>query len=125
MGHFEEFCKATPKNKHGYVPDLIDVEFDFIRDCATVAYLRDLGNHDAADNYYFFSDELKNEYYSALEIVMQDEVDKFNQAIDDERAKNLELIDDNAWIGIIDPDYKWQHFNQAMYDSGHKPSDFA
>ena len=120
MNHFKAFCKATPKNEHGYVPDVIDMEFDTIRDQATVAYLRDLGNHEAADNYYFFSDDLKNEYYSAIEIVMQDEVDKFNQSIDDKK-----LVDDHKMISLCDPEYRWQHFNQAMYDAGHKESDFV
>lgn len=118
MSHFEEFCKATPKNKHGYVPDVIDMEFDTIRDHATVAYLRDLGNNEEADNYYFFSDDLKNEYYSAVEILMQDEVDKFNDKIDNERAAQQEPE------SYIDEGYKFQHFNQAMFDAGHKASDF-
>lgn len=125
MGHFEEFCKATPKNKHGYMPDIIDLPSNAVKDWAVVSYLRDTGNATSASYFYMLSDAQKNEYYAKYESAMQDEVDKFNQAIDDERAKNLELIDDTTWIGIIDPDYKWQHFNQAMYDSGHKPSDFA
>lgn len=125
MNHFEEFCKATPKNKHGYMPDIIDLPSNALKDWAVSAYLCDIGDLYGASMYYIMSDSRKNEYYSKHESAMQDEVDKFNQAIDDERAKNLELIDDTAWIGIIDPDYKWQHFNQAMYDAGHRESDFA
>lgn len=119
MNHFELFCKSTPKNEHGYVPDLLDMESDSVRDQATVAMLRDMNNYHAADDFHFFGDELKGEYYRSLEVVMQDEVDKFNDKIDYERAAQPEPE------SYIDEDYKFQHFNQAMFDASHKPSDFC
>lgn len=120
MSHFEEFCKATPKNDHGYVPDLLDMGSDLIRDQATVAYLRDMNNYQSADMFHFFADDMKGEYYRSLEIVMQDEVDKFNQQIDDAKEDAKE---DHPYA--IDHEYKYQHFNQAMFDAGMKPSDFC
>jgi hypothetical protein len=119
MNHFEAFCQATPKNENGYVPDLLDMGSDAIRDQAVVAYLRDIKNYHAADDFHFFGDDMKGEYYRALEIVMQDEVDKFNQKIDDAKEAAKE---DHPYA--IDSEYKYQHFNQAMFDAGMKPSDF-
>lgn len=119
MNHFEAFCQATPKNERGYVPDLLDMGSDLIRDQATVAYLRDMNNYHAADDFHFFSDDMKGEYYRSLEIVMQDEVDKFNQKIDDARGK---LAPDTSYF---DDHWKYSGTNVEMFDAGHKPSDFC
>lgn len=122
MNHFQAFCKATPKNEHGYMPDIIDLASDAVKDWAVVSYLRDIGDYSASE-FYFLTVEQKNAFYAKYESSMQDEVDKFNQAIDD--AKESALLDDRTMISLCDPEYKWQHFNQAMYDHGHKESDFA
>lgn len=120
MTKFKAFLMSIPRNKNGYAPDLLDMESDRVRDMATIAYLIDLGNFDAAETFHFFSDEQKNEYYSSLEILMQDEIDKFNDEIG--AKKEVLMIQE---FHLFDANYKYQHFNQAMYDAGHKPADFC
>lgn len=119
MNHFEAFCKATPKNKHGYVPDLLDMESDLIRDQATVAMLRDLNRYHDAEDYRLYSDDMKGEFYRSLELVMQDEVDKFNDKIDKDR---IESMQDDAYF---DAHWKYTGTNSAMFDAGFKSSDFC
>jgi hypothetical protein len=129
MSKFQSFCKNIHKNKHGYVPDLLDLESDQFRDLAMAAFLDDKFGAGAGARYLSaVSDKAAiNDIYAVHESECQDAIDAYNQTIDDERekAKNLELIDDDAWISMIDPDYKYRHFNQSMFDAGHKPSDFC
>lgn len=112
MSHFEEFCKATPKNKHGYMPDIIDLASNAVKDWAVVSYLRDNGSSYSASIFYFLSDDQKNEYYAKYESAMQDEVDKFNDKIDYERAAQPEPE------SYIDVGLQMADFNQAEIDAG-------
>lgn len=130
MSHFKEFCDSTPKNKDGYVPDLLDLVAQGFGDLCMASYLSDKlsSNYNNYGEYYMsLSNTSKNIIYSSNELACQDAIDAYNQAIDDarEKAKNLELMDDHTFISLIDPDYKYRHFNQAMFDAGHKESDFA
>lgn len=125
MSYFKEFCESIHKTKAGYVPDLLDLESDDLRDLCMAAFIADLNGTYLADRYIKSYD--KNDVYSRYESRCQDAIDAYNQAIDDarEKAENLELIDDHTWIGMLDPHYKFRNFNQAMYDAGHKPTDFS
>ncbi len=125
MSHFKEFCDSIPKNKHGYVPDLLDMDNDDLRDMAMAAFIADLNGVHLADRYIKSYD--KNDVYSSYESRCQDAIDAYNQGIDDarENSKNLELMADHTFISLIDPNYKYRNFNQEMYDSGMKPSDFC
>jgi len=129
MNKFHSFCKNIHKTKAGYVPDLLDLESDELRDLAMAAFLDDKFGAGAGARYLnAVSDKaVINDMYAVHESACQDAIDAYNQTIDDERkkAKNLELIDDHVFISMIDPDYKFRHFNQDMFDAGHKPSDFC
>lgn len=120
MSHFKEFCDSIPKNKHGYVPDLLDLDSDYFRDLAMSAFIAEQRGRIFGILYMKLSNEKKNNVYSSNEIYCQDAIDAYNQSIDDarEKAKSLEAMDDRAFISLIDPDYKWQRFNQAEIDAG-------
>lgn len=123
MKKFESFCKNIHKTKEGYVPDLLDLESDGLRDIAMCSWIGDSFGHLKAIEYSIVQLEKKNSIYAKYEAECQDAIDAYNQRIDD--AKNLELMDDHTFISLLDPDYKYRHFNQDMYDHGHKESDFA
>lgn len=116
MSKFESFCRNIHKNKHGYVPDLLDLENDGFRDLAMAAFLSDMSNEMAGEIYLNLSCKEKNIVYQYNEIKCQDAIDAYNQRIDD--AKNIELMDDHTFISLVDPEYKWQRFNQAEIDAG-------
>jgi len=120
MSYFKEFCESIHKTKAGYVPDLIDMEHDFFRDAAMASFLADKISSSMGDYYLNATKESKNFHYSLHEIDCQDAIDAYNQTIDDakEKANSLELIDDHAWISMLDPDYKYRNFNQAEIDAG-------
>lgn len=121
MSYFKEFCESIHKTKAGYVPDLLDLVDQGFGDLCMAAYLSDWFGSDVFGELYLSSDEsFKNDEYACRESSVQDAIDAYNQKIDDERekAKNLELIDDHAWIGMLDPDYKYDRFNQAEIDAG-------
>jgi len=101
------------KNKHGYVPDILDFENDVLRDRAVVARLKDVDLNGLAVSYMLEDGEFKNTIYSGLEFELQDEIDHYNNLIDDKKAS---AVDDE--VSIFDPEYKWQHFNQAEIDAG-------
>ena len=64
--------------------------------------------------------QYKNTIYARYESRCQDAINSYNQTIDDalEADSDMELLRDEAWIGICDPDYKWKRFNQAEIDAG-------
>lgn len=128
MSKFQSFCKNIHKTKAGYVPDLLDLVAQGFGDLCMAAFITDHYTDDTYGKLYIgLPERSKNVVYSIFEIECQDAIDAYNQTIDDERekAKNIELIDDHVFISMIDPDYKFRHFNQDMYDAGHKPSDFC
>jgi len=121
MSYFKEFCESIHKTKAGYVPNLLDLVAQGFGDLCMAAFLAD--KHMKATGAWYMSacEKVKNIMYSDHEIECQDAIDAYNQGIDDarEKAKNLELIDDHTWISMLDPDYKWQRFNQAEIDAGY------
>jgi hypothetical protein len=127
MSTFQSFCKNIHKTKAGYVPDLLDLVAQGFGDLCMAAFIADNVSLQSAEKYTEGSEVYKNDIYSIFESNCQDAIDAYNQTIDGERekAKNLELIDDHVFISMIDPDYKFRHFNQDMFDAGHKPSDFC
>jgi len=127
MSKFKSFCDNIHKTKEGYVPDLLDLVAQGFGDLCMAAFLADNTTELCAQNYLNDSEEGKNGTYSFFEIECQVAIDAYNQTIDDARQadSDMELLRDEAWIGICDPDYKYRHTNQDMYDAGHKPSDFA
>lgn len=125
MKKFESFCKNIHKTKEGYVPDLLDLESDSLRDIAMCSWIGDSFGHLKAIEYSIAQREKKNSIYAKYEAECQDAIDQYNNIIDDDRAKKLEIIDDHTMISLCDPDYKWQRFNQEMFDAGHKESDFV
>jgi hypothetical protein len=120
MKNFESFCKNIHKTDAGYVPDLLDLVAQGFGDLCMAAFLADQINQDIANAYMEASEEKKNKVYSLWESRCQDAIDAYNQSIDDarEKAKNIELIDDHTWISMLDPYYKYAHFNQAEIDAG-------
>jgi hypothetical protein len=120
MKKFESFCKNIHKNDAGYVPDLLDLVAQGFGDLCMAAYLWDNCGGIVSWNYNHGSESEKNETYSFYESECQDAIDAYNQTIDDAREadNDMELLRDEAWIGICDPCYKWQRFNQAEIDAG-------
>jgi len=113
MSHLEKLFDEMQKNKHGYVPDILDFESDFLRDKAVVARLKDFDLNSLAVSYMLEDAEFKNTIYGELEFELQDEIDHYNNLVDDKKTTAKE--DD---VSIFDPEYKWQHFNQAEIDAG-------
>jgi hypothetical protein len=130
MSYFKEFCDSIPKNKHGYVPDLLDLDNDCFRDLAMSSFLADLKGKICGRGYLECSDEFKNSIYSTYEIECQDAIDAYNQAIDDARelakksAETLSEMDDSTFMNLIDPNRKYTGSYRAMLDSGHRVTDF-
>jgi hypothetical protein len=130
MSYFKEFCDSIPKNKHGYVPDLLDLDNDSFRDLAMSSFIADLKGKICGRGYLECSDEFKNSIYSTYEIECQDAIDAYNQAIDDARelakkaAETLSEMDDNTFMDLIDPNRKYTGSYRAMLDADHKHSVF-
>lgn len=115
MSYFKEFCESIYKTNAGYVPDLLDLETDNLRDLAMSAFLADNYGLDIANCYHVSIKEYKNFYYSNHESECQDAIDAYNQKIDDAKEKN---IANDVSFNMFDPDYKFQRFNQAEIDAG-------
>jgi len=120
MSYFKEFCESIHKTKAGYVPDLLDLVAQGFGDLCMAAFIADQFTPEMGEWYMGASEWHKNNAYSSHESSCQDAIDAYNQGIDDAREKEvkIELIDDHMWIGLLDPDYKWQRFNQAEIDAG-------
>ena len=120
MSYFKEFCESIHKTKAGYVPDLLDLVEQGFGDLCMAAFLADECGELTGNSYLSAGTDAKNNAYSFWEWKCQDAIDAYNQTIDDAREKDnsLELIDDNMWISMLDPDYKWQRFNQVEIDAG-------
>lgn len=113
MSYLTKLFDEMQKNKHGYVPDILDFENDFLRDKAVVARLKDVDLNGLAVSYMLEDDDFKNIIYSGLEFELQDEIDHYNNLIDNKKTEDKE-----DEVSIFDPEYKWQHFNQAEIDAG-------
>lgn len=102
------------------MPDLLDLVAQGFGDLCMAAFIADQCGTDAGKYYLSLDEEAKNDEYSCNEIDCQDAIDAYNKTIDDtrEKSKSLELIDDHAWISMLDPDYKYRRFNQAEIDAG-------
>ena len=79
--HFKQFCDNIPKNRDGYVPELIDMS-EHDKDAAVVATLKDNGRTDMAIAHPSLSNDDKNDCYGSLEIVIQDAINSYNEGID-------------------------------------------
>ena len=127
MKHLKNFFAKIQKNDHGYVPDILDMS-ENDKDSAVVAMLFDSNIPELARAYDSLSNEDKNDAYQSLEIVIQDAIDEYNQAIDEardaEHKQNLKDMDDYTFMQLIDPNHQYRPIDQAMYDAGHKHSDF-
>lgn len=121
------WCKQAPKVRERIVWDELP---DNHKDAAVVAYLIDLGTPYAITmanrlNLPSCADNVKESAMRNTEYEIQYMVRQYNDSMDLRDAKRLDFIDDDAWISAIDPDYKYRHFNQDMFDASHKPSDFC
>jgi hypothetical protein len=121
MGKFESFCRNIHKTKAGYVPDLIDLESDELRDLAMAAFIADKYGDDCASQYLAECDEMKNLAYSKQEFACQDAIDAYNQLIDDDRERAAKESDSEKYF---DEHWAYSGCNVAMFDAGHKESDF-
>ena len=93
------------------------------KDSAVIAYLLDLGTLHAITmanrlNLPTCADNVKESAMRNTEYELQYMVRQYNDLLDLRDAERFDLIDDAAWIGMIDPDYKYRRFNQAEIDAG-------
>lgn len=121
------WCKQAPKVRERIVWDKLP---DAQKDSAVVAYLIDLGTPYAITmanrlNLASCAQNVKESALRNTEYELQYLVRQYNDSLDLRDAERLDLIDDHVFISMIDPDYKFRHFNQDMYDACHKPSDFC
>lgn len=132
--YFKEFCDKQRKLVNGHVIDVIDMQ-EADKDAAIIACLRDQGMLVMAAAFPAYSNDDKNECYSSLELVIQDCIAKYNEAVDVMR----EMAQPNASeLSAFCPDRYPDHcpvhgyddyreplnVNQACEYAGHNPRDF-
>lgn len=82
MGIFlKAFCDAQPKNLHGHVKRMIDME-EKDKDDAIIAYLNDDRQEILAHCYPHLTDEGKNHMYSNYEYHVDLAIEKYNNGVD-------------------------------------------
>ena len=115
--HFKQFCDNIPKNRDGYVPDILDMS-ENDKDAAVVATLKDHSQTELAIAHPSLSEYDKNDCYSALEVVMQDAIDSYNDGID--AMAELELL-----IPLSEDEKLFLDEPYTAEAYGHKPEDFC
>jgi hypothetical protein len=122
MSYFKEFCDSIHKTKAGYVPDIIDLVKQGFGDLAMSHFIADkYGDAEYGKRYMAASNEVKNAVYGLWEIDCQDAIDAYNQGIDDAREADsmMDYLRDDSWcLRLVDPNYKYERFNQAEIDAG-------
>lgn len=116
MSHFKEFCDSIPKNKHGYVPDLIDLVVEGFGDLAMTAFIAEKKGSTFGWLYYNAPSNEKNDQFSLYESACQDAIDAYNQAIDD--TKDARKMTDEQFFDFMNPYVKSVSYNQAEIDAG-------
>lgn len=121
---FLMWCDQAPK-----ICERIDFDNlpDHQKDQAVIAYCMDFDSrHMKAMALHLQSptcaDNVKESAFRNTEYDIRYLVTQYNDMLDLRDAERIELIDDHTWISMLDPDYKYRHFNarfnQAEIDAG-------